>query len=309
MALASCSKDSTNPTDDIDSSPKSATIKTSAGDLAFKNGSGAFDTLNGYTNLTFSNYVPIGNQDTTAYAMSIKFKGNETGYFNYNDDNRITITKENVIYESTYSVGKINILKYDKVGQTIEGTFTGQFKNQTSGSSFSVTSASFKAMRLADTKVENEEEEEEEEEDPVIDTLASYMEVRMTFLVGGSLNYLDSKLEGVAHYNEEKETLSLIIRCNDEDLKKHGLMINIFSKYIKKRDNQYIYFKDNNNAFMELFYNDDPHNLFGSALITKFAQNVGDMFEITGSGEIFEIPFNHKTGDVQYFKIKVKRKS
>ncbi|PKL85370.1 MAG: hypothetical protein CVV22_08145 [Ignavibacteriae bacterium HGW-Ignavibacteriae-1] len=301
LAFSSCNNDSTNPTDNIDSSPKSATIKTSAGDLEFKTGTGSFETLHKNTTLSFTNYVPTGNQDTAGYSMTIKFKGNATGYFSYNDDNQITIMKENVVYESMYSVGKINVLKYDTVGQTIEGTFTGQFKNQSGGGSFSVTSASFKAIRLAD--------ERDEEEEPIIDTLVSYMEVKMTTVQGVNFNYLDDKLDGVAHYDEEKETLSLIISCRDEDYETHALMIYIYSKYIKKRDNQAIYFEDTKDAFMELFYYLDPHNLIGSARITKFAHNVGDMFEITGSGEIFEIPFDHKRGDVQYFKVKVLRKT
>jgi hypothetical protein len=290
LALASCSKDSTNPSDNNNTGTNAAVVKSDKEDFTIKIGMGLYDKSYEVTAIEFNSGTSDG------YGMLITFKGNGVASYNLDlYDNSITIVKNLVTHYSVPGSGKINITKYGAVGQTIEGTFTGQFLNPVDGTTFTVTSASFKATRLQDKGDDPDNSE------------YSFMEVKLTTVSGGSLNYSDNKLVGTATYDEDDGMLIIGVNSRPEDTKVFGLAIAIYGYGMEKTNNQSIDFNDDSDMTLVFLYNGNPHNFYGTAVMTKFAQKVGDEFEISGSGEFFSMLTDSKVGDIQSFKIKVKR--
>ncbi len=302
IALASCSKDSTNPTDDNNNNnnnlgTNSAVVKSDKGDLTFKLGAGVFDVLYGYSDLVFSSFTSSDNQATDGYAMSITFKGNTNGEYSLSNDNEIIIMKNYVVYGSLPGTGKITITKYGAVGQTIEGTFSAQFVSSSGTETFTVTSASFKAARL----------EDDDDDDPDDDLSYSYMEIKMTTVSGEILDFADDKLEGDANYLVEGGLLAVGVFLYDEDVESFGLGISIYAENIENKSDQTLVFDGETDPSLVFMYKEMPYKFIGSAVISKFAQNIGDMFEITGSGEFYNLIDGEKAGVVQNFKIRTVR--
>jgi len=291
IALASCSKDSTNPSDDNNTGSNAAVVKSDKEDFTIKSGMGVYDKSYDVTAIEFTSLTSDG------YGMLITFEGNGVASYNLDlYDNSITIIKNLVMYYSVPGSGKINITKYGAVGQTIEGTFTGQFLNPADGGTFTVTSASFKATRL-----------EDEEDDNPNNSANSFMEVKLTTVTGGSLNYSDDKLEGTATFDEDDGMLTIGVSSRIDDIKVFVLAIAFYGSGLENTNNQSIVLNKDSDITLVLLYNGYPHDFYGTAVMTKFAQKVGDVFEISGSGEFFDMMTDKKVGDVQNFKIKVKR--
>jgi hypothetical protein len=303
IALASCSKDSTNPTDNNNNNnnlgTNSAVVKSDKGDLTFKLGAGVFDVLYGYTDLAFSSFTSSDNQSTSGYAMSITFKGKANGDYILNDDNEIIIMKNYVVYGSVPGTGKITITKYGAVGQTIEGTFTAQFVSATGSETFTVASASFKAIRI----------EDEEDEDPDEDKSYSYMEIVMTTVAGASITFSDDKLLGNSSYMNQGGLLAIGVADFDEEKEYFRFGISIYAENIENKSNQTLVFEGESDVALIFTYEGMPYKFIGTAVINNFAQNVGDKFEVTGSGELYNLVDGEKAGVIQNFKIKVIRYS
>jgi hypothetical protein len=303
ILLASCSKDSSNPTDgsniDTGTGNNAAVVNSDKENFSFKLGMGLFDKLYGVTDIVFTSFVPSGSQTTDGYAMSISFRGNGVASYNFDDDdNGIIIMKNYIVYQTVPGSGKINITKYGAVGQTIEGTFTGQFVSATGGATFTVTSASFKATRL---------EDDEDDGDPDEDLSYSYMEIKMTTVSGESLDFADDKLEGDGNYLVEGGLLAVGVFLYDEDDEFFDLGISIYAENIENKSNQTLVFEGESQTSLVFMYKGMPYKFIGSAVISNFAQKVGDMFEISGSGEFYNLIDGGKAGDIQSFKIKTAR--
>lgn len=301
LALASCSKNSTNPTDNnnTNTGTNAAVVNSNKGNLTFKIGLGLFDRLYGTTDMVFSSYVSDDNQQTAGYSMVISFRGNGIASYNLDDlDNGITILKNYVVYTSIPGSGKINITKYGAVGQTIEGNFTAQFESVTGGETFTVTSASFKASRLAD---------DDDDGDPDDDLSYSSMEIKLTTTAGGSLDFFDDKLDGNASYNAEYGMLAIAVYHLDNDDEFMATGISIYGTDIENKHNQTLVFEGDTEMSLLFTYEGMPYKFIGTAVITHFAQGIGDKFEVTGSGEFYSLIDGEKVGDIQNFKIKVTR--
>lgn len=297
MALASCSKNSTNPTDNNNIGGNSAVVKSDKGDLTFKLGFGAYDIKFGNTEIGFTSYVPIGNQNPTAFAMAITFQGNSTGSFDFNPNNDVLILKDNLLFGALPGKGKINITKYGAVGQTIEGTFSGQFISSDGLETFTVTSASFKAIRLPD----------EDDNDPDDDLNYSYMEIQMTINGVASITFSDDRLEGAAAYDQQSGTLTMVISNDEDEEEMYRIGISIVATGIQNQSNQTVNFNESSGAIMYLEHNGTVFNCIGTAVIQNFAQSAGTKFEVTGSCELFSTTTGEKAGDIQNFKIRVIR--
>jgi len=50
-----------------------------------------------------------------------------------------------------------------------------------------------------------------------------------------------------------------------------------------------------------------PYKFVGKVKINKFAQSTGQEFEISGSGELFNLIDGNKFGDIEQFSFKVPR--
>jgi len=153
VLLVSCSKNSTNPTDDNNNNPNlgtnAAVVTSNKGNLAFKTGLAVYDKPFDVTEITFAGYVPTGNEPSLGYMINLSFTGNKTGVFQLNDDNGIIMMLNFVVYASVEGTGKITITRFGPVGSTVEGSFSGKFQSAT-GDELTVTNASFKATRLPD---------------------------------------------------------------------------------------------------------------------------------------------------------------
>ncbi|MCO5252037.1 MAG: hypothetical protein M9949_11555 [Candidatus Kapabacteria bacterium] len=303
ILLASCSKKSSNPTDgsniDNGTGNNAAVVNSDKEKFTFKLGMGIFDTHYGVTDLAFTSFVPSDNQTAAGYAMSISFKGNGVASYNLDDDdNGIIIMKNYIVYHAVPGSGKINITKYGAVGQTIEGNFTAQFVSITGGETFTVTSASFKATRV---------EDEEDDGDPDDELSNSFMELKMTMITGESLNFSDDKLDGAAEYLVEGGLLAVGVFLYDDSDESFNLGISIYAENIENKSNQTLVFEGESQTSLIFMYKGMPYKFIGTAVISNFAQNVGDMFEISGSGEFYNLIDGGKAGDIQSFKIRTAR--
>ncbi len=291
IALASCSKDSTNPSDDNNNKANAAEIDSDLGNFSSKQCFGTFYSKGEHTKIEFYSFDGSGNKDTNAYSITLTFKGTNSGNYTANLDNSISIMIDNITYESNWGSGKMEITKYGDVGETIEGKFSGTLKSD--GATLKVTSATFTALRLPDSDEDFE---------------LAYLELNMTNLQGETINYVNSELDGRSEYRAHLAYLGLNI--NDEfheTYTQYGF--SFFSYNISNKNNQTIDLGSNPYQGASFHYKGTQYEISGQATITNFARKVGDRLEIIGSGEFFDMQTDKKAGNIQNFKIRITRKT
>lgn len=106
-------------------------------------GEGKPTVANGFFDLSDgSTFCAIAHNSNT---LSLKFEGSTKG--TYEEDTDITLKLNNVIYASDGAT-KIIVTKYEEVGGTIEGTFTGTLKEVLGNKTVTITNGKFAAIRV-----------------------------------------------------------------------------------------------------------------------------------------------------------------
>jgi len=149
-----CSSDSESPVD-----PNNVT--NSIASLTF-NGSGysnkAVTLGNGLAGYSISDTMTViqfsGKVDSDSLYLGIVFKANNTGTFNWNDDNGAIVFKTTSTGNFFYmglTQGTTTLSRYEGVNGKIEGTLNGKLIEQNSQSELNI-SGSFSAVRIPDSE-------------------------------------------------------------------------------------------------------------------------------------------------------------
>lgn len=299
VLLASCSKNSTNPTDNNNPNlgNNAASVTSNKGTFNFRSGLGVYDKPYDYTDLAFTGFVATGNQQSLGYMLTLSFAGNKTGVFQLNDDNGIIMMIDFIVYVSVEGTGKITITRYGAVGSTIEGSFSGQLQSST-GDVLTVTGATFKATRLQD----------EEDDGGSGDNYNAFISVNMNTVEFGPVQISTNKAEGNGTYTQSEGMLAVgAYYTENPDDEHYTLAITLFAMNVPAQNNYEMDIEGTQDRSLIVTVMGMPYRFVGRVKINQFAQSTGQNFEISGSGQLFSLVDGNKVADVEQFLFRAPR--